>query len=98
MAHWLRLLLPVQGCGFNPQSGSQDPTCVVLVMSDSVAQSCPTLCNPVDCYLPGSSVHGILQARKLEGVTISFSSQYTYIMKNVLAIILNSYVLFLLEK
>jgi len=28
----------------------------------SVAQSCPTLCDPVDCSLPGSSVHGILQA------------------------------------
>ena len=31
-----------------------------------VAQSCPTLCNPVDCSLPGSSLHGILQARILQ--------------------------------
>ena len=31
-----------------------------------VGQSCPTLCEPVDCSLPGSSVHGILQARILE--------------------------------
>ena len=31
-----------------------------------VAQSCPTLCDPVDCSPPGSSVHGILQARILE--------------------------------
>ena len=38
-----------------------------------VAQSCPTLCDPVDCSLPGFSVHGILQARILEWVTISFS-------------------------
>ena len=38
-----------------------------------VAQSCPTLCDPVDCSIPGSSVHGILQARILEWVTISFS-------------------------
>ena len=38
-----------------------------------VAQSCPTLCNPVDCNLPGSSIHGILQARILERVAISFS-------------------------
>ena len=38
-----------------------------------VAQSCPILCNPVDCSLPGSSVHGILQARILEWVAISFS-------------------------
>ena len=37
------------------------------------AQSCPTLCDPMDCSLPGSSVHGILQARILEWVTISFS-------------------------
>ena len=38
-----------------------------------VAQSCPTLCNLVDCSLPGFSVHGIPQARILEWVTISFS-------------------------
>ena len=38
-----------------------------------VAQSCPTLCDPVDCSLPGFSVHAILQARILEWVTISFS-------------------------
>ena len=38
-----------------------------------VAQSCPTLCDPVDCSLPGSSVHGILQARMLEGVAFPFS-------------------------
>ena len=38
-----------------------------------VAQSCPTLCNPMDCSLPGSSIHGILQARILEWVAISFS-------------------------
>ena len=38
-----------------------------------VAQSCPTLCNPVDCSLPGSSIHGILQVRILEWVAISFS-------------------------
>ena len=38
-----------------------------------VTQSCPTLCDPVDCSLPGSSVHGILQTRVLEWVAISFS-------------------------
>ena len=37
------------------------------------AQSCPTPCNPVDCNPPGSCVHGILQARILEWVAISFS-------------------------
>ena len=38
-----------------------------------VAQSCSTLCNPMDYKPPGSSVHGILQARILEWVAISFS-------------------------
>ena len=38
-----------------------------------VAQSCPTLCDPVDCSPPSSSIHGILQARILEWVAISFS-------------------------
>ena len=38
-----------------------------------VAQPCPTLCDPIDCSLPGSSVHGIFQARVLEWVAISFS-------------------------
>ena len=37
-------------------------------------QSCPTLCNPIDGSPPGSSVPGILQARTLEWVTISFSN------------------------
>ena len=38
-----------------------------------VAQLCPTLCDPMDCSLPGSSVYGIFQARILEWVAISFS-------------------------
>ena len=38
-----------------------------------VAQSCPTLCDPMDCSLPGSSVHGVFQAIVLEWAAISFS-------------------------
>ena len=41
-----------------------------------VAQLCLTLCDPMDCSLPGSSVHGILQARILEWVTMPSSSGY----------------------
>ena len=41
------------------------------VRRSDVIQSCPTLCNPMDCRPPGSSIHGILQARILEWVTIS---------------------------
>ena len=43
------------------------------VSESEVAQSCPTLCDPMDCSLPGSSVHGILQARVLEWGTIAFA-------------------------
>ena len=38
-----------------------------------LSQLCPTLCNPMNCSPPGSSVHGILQTRILEWVSISFS-------------------------
>ena len=38
-----------------------------------VAQMCPTFCEPMDCSLTGSSVHGIFQARVLEWIAISFS-------------------------
>ena len=40
-----------------------------------VAQSCPTLCDPMDCSLPGSSVHGISQAIVLEWIAIAFSRE-----------------------
>ena len=40
-----------------------------------VAQSCPILSNPKDCSLPGSSVHGIFQARVLEWGAIAFSRE-----------------------
>ena len=46
------------------------------VKSESeVAQSCPTLSDPMDCSLPGSSVHGIFQARVLEWGAIAFSDK-----------------------
>jgi len=44
------------------------------VKSESeVTQSCPTLLDPMDCSLPGSSIHGIFQARVLERGAIAFS-------------------------
>ena len=51
------------------------------VQFSSVAQSCPTLCNPIDSSPPGSSVPGILQARTLEWVAISFSSAWKWKVK-----------------
>ena len=53
------------------------------VKSESeVAQSCPTLSNPLDCSLPGSSVHGIFQARVLEWGAIAFSDKLHYTLTN----------------
>ena len=43
-----------------------------------VAQSCPPLSDPMDCSLPGSSVHGIFQARVLEWGAIAFSEVTAY--------------------
>ena len=50
-----------------------NPDLRLLDGEGEAAQSCLTLCYPVDCSLLGFSVHGILQARILERVTISFS-------------------------
>ena len=49
-----------------------------------VAQSCPTLRNPRDCSLPGSSIHGIFQARVLEWVAIAFSKVASWWSPNLL--------------
>ena len=53
-----------------------------LQQSESeVTQSCPTLCDSMDCSPPDSSVHGILQARVLEWVAISFSNAWKWKVK-----------------
>ena len=52
--------------------------CVKVKSECEVAQSCPTLSDPMDCSLPGSSVHGIFQARVLEWGAIAFSN-FSYI-------------------
>ena len=79
--HWSGLPFPPPGDlsdpGIKPLSLDQIlhwQLCHVKVKSESeVAQLCPTLCDPMDCSLPGSSVHGIFQAIVLEWISISFS-------------------------
>ena len=58
--HW-------SGCHFLLQ-------CMKVKSESEVAQSCPTLSNPMDCSLPGSSIHGIFQARVLELVIYVYLS------------------------
>ena len=69
--------------GFSRQehwSGLPFPSPMHEVKSESeVAQSCPTLLDPMDCSLPGSSVHGIFQARVLEWGAIAFSEPHSKI-------------------
>ena len=69
--HFLRMSCLHGGCGdmAGLLRSRRSPTCV-RAMS---LQSCPTPCDPMDCNPPGSSVHGLLQARTLEWVAISFS-------------------------
>ena len=60
--------------GFFTTSTTWDVLLVIAAAAAKSLQSCPTLCDPIDGLLPGSSVPGILQARTLEWVAISFSS------------------------
>ena len=57
--------------------------CMKVKSQSEVAPSCPTLRDPMDCSLPGSSVHGIFQARILEWGAIAFS-QWTAVSQNSL--------------
>ena len=57
-----------------------------------VAQLCPTLCDPMDCSLPGSSIHGTFQARVLEWGAIDLSVQHsnTQLMQGCMSACLGS--------
>ena len=60
-------------CGLVPFSN-----CLAAAVAAKSLQSCPTLCDPMDSSPPGSSVPGILQARILEWVAVSFSNACMY--------------------
>ena len=69
-----RFRRPWDSPGKNTGVGCHFPLQCMKVKSESeVAQSCPTLSDPMDCSLPGSSVNGIFQARVLEWGAIAFS-------------------------
>ena len=75
-----RLLRPWDSPGKNTGVGCHFLLRCLKVKSErEVAQSCPTLRNPMDCSLPGSSVHGIFQARVLEWGAIAFSNICVYV-------------------
>ena len=71
-----RLPRPWDSPGMNTGVGCHFPLQCMKVKSESeVAQSCLTPSDPMDCNLPGSSVHGIFQARVLEWGAIAFSEE-----------------------
>ena len=78
-----RLLCPWDSPGKNTGVGCHFLLQCMKVKSESeVAQSCPTLSDPMDCSLPGSSIHGIFQARVLEwGAITFFSNLASYFLK-----------------
>ena len=70
-----RLPRPRDSPGKNTEVGCHFLLQYMKVKSESeVTQSCPTPRDPMDCSLPGSSIHGTLQARVLERIAIAFSS------------------------
>ena len=79
-----RLLCPWDSPGKNTGVGCHFLLQCMKIKSESeVAQSCPTLSNPMDCSLPGCSIHGIFQARVLEWGAIAFSVTWTRRSTNI---------------
>ena len=77
-----RLPRPWDSQGKNTGVGCHFPLqCMKVKSKSEVAQSCPTLSDPMDCSPPGSPVPGILQARTLEWVAISFSNAWKWKVK-----------------
>ena len=63
---------PVSGCPLMAETVNCSP--IIIFLSAKSLQSCPTLCDPIDSSPPGSPIPGILKARTLERVAISFSN------------------------
>ena len=86
-----RLPYPWDSPGKNTRVGYHFLLQCIKVKSESeVAQSCPTLSDPMGCSLPGSSIHGIFQARALEWGAIAFSDTFLYVYSNIFSYILDS--------
>ena len=80
-----RLPLPWDSPGKNTGVGCHFLLqCMKMKSESEVTQSCLTLSDPMDCSLPGSSVHGIFQARVLEWGAIAFSVQRASSLENTL--------------
>ena len=84
-----RLPRPWDSPGKNTGAGCHFLLQCMKVKSESeVTQSCPTLSDPMDCSLPGSSVHGIFQATVLEWGAISFSKSLLILVFLIITILL----------
>ena len=72
--------------------------CMKVKSEREVAQSCPTLSYPMDYSLPGSSIHGIFQARVLEWGAIAFSEHYAGYLPNIATYHISYFYLLKFEK
>ena len=84
VVQWLTLQVPnAGGPGFIPHQGTRAHMLQLQPAATAAKslQSCPTLCDPIDGSPPGSPVPGILQARTLEWVAISFSNAWKWKVK-----------------
>ena len=66
--------------------------CMKVKSESEVSQSCRTLSDPMDCSPPGSSIHGIFQARVLEWGAIAFSQNVYILFQNLLKILLVKFI------
>ena len=69
----IEYVYPLQSCLINKHAAA-------AAAASKSLQSCPTLCDPIDSSPPGSSVHGILQARVLEWGAIAFSNKHATVV------------------
>ena len=69
---------------------------IIIAAAAKSLQSCPTLCDPIDGSPPGSPVPGILQARTLESVAISFSTYYYYILISLFMSVITCFIYLIL--
>ena len=73
----VNLFTSLDSPGKNTGVGCHFLQCMKVKSESEVPQLCPTLSDPMDCSPPGSSIHGIFQARVLEWVAIAFSDSST---------------------
>ena len=89
---WKRsILMPIPKRDSTKECANHWAITFLSYANSEVAQSCPTLSDPMDCSLPGSSIHGIFQARVLEWGATAFSAHASKARLKILHAVLEHY-------